>query len=92
METITYLDFRKELKKYFDKATEDAEPIIITRKENRNAVLISEKIYNNMIENQFVLGNPTNLKWLEKSRRQVGSFKISQHDLTDFQNNSNNDE
>jgi len=92
VETISYLDFRKNLKKYFDKATEDVEPIIITRKGNHSAVLISEKIYNNMIEKQFVLGNPTNLKWLETSRQQASSFKMSQHNLTNFQNNSNDDE
>jgi len=90
MDKIMCSDFRKELKKYFDKVTEDSEPIIITRKGNPNAVLISEDIYNNMIENQFVLGNPANLKWLEKSKQQAESFKAYQHNLTDFQNKSNN--
>jgi len=49
MEIITYSDFRKRLKKYLNKETEDFEPIIITRKESHNALLISEDIYNNMI-------------------------------------------
>ncbi len=90
METITYSDFRKGLKKYLNKATEDSEPIIITRKGNHNTVLISEDIYNNMIENKFVLENPANLEWLEKSKQQAESLKYSQHDLIDIKNDSNN--
>jgi len=81
MEATTYSDFRKGLKKYLDKATDDFEPVTITRKGNHNAVLISADVYNNMVENQFVLGNPTNLKRLEESKRQAELGKITQHDL-----------
>ncbi|KRL45861.1 hypothetical protein FD29_GL001862 [Companilactobacillus mindensis DSM 14500] len=86
MEATTYSDFRKELKKYLDKATDDFEPITITRKGNHNAVLISADTYNNMIENQFVLGNPTNLKWLEESKDQAQKGLLTSHDLIDPEN------
>jgi len=64
MEATTYSDFRKDLKSYMDKATGDFEPITITRKNRKNAVLISEDEYNNMLENRYVLENPTNREWL----------------------------
>jgi len=67
METTTYSDFRKDLEKYMDKTTRDYEPITITRKNCQNAVLISEKEYNNMLENRYLLENPTNQEWLQDS-------------------------
>jgi prevent-host-death family protein len=69
-----------------DKATDDFEPITITRKGNHNAVLISADTYNNMVENQFVLGNPTNLKWLEESKDQAQKGLLTSHDLIDPEN------
>ena len=38
------MDFRSNLKKYFDMAF-SGEPVIIPRKENRNVVILSEKEY-----------------------------------------------
>ncbi|MBW1606324.1 type II toxin-antitoxin system Phd/YefM family antitoxin [Lactobacillus sp. Sy-1] len=83
MEATTYSNFRKQLKMYMDKATENFEPIIVTRKDNKNAVLISETEYNNMLENQYVLGNPDNLKWLEKGKKQVESGQFMRRELSD---------
>ncbi|MFC6181318.1 type II toxin-antitoxin system Phd/YefM family antitoxin [Lactiplantibacillus daowaiensis] len=81
MEATTFSDFRKELKTYMDKATDDFEPITITRKNRQNAVLISEAEYNNMVENQYILSNPANLSWLQESLVQAKHGKVSQHDL-----------
>lgn len=92
MEATTYSDFRKELKKYLDKATDDFEPITITRKGNHNAVLISADTYNNMIENQFILGNPTNLKWLEESKAQAQKGLLTDHNLIDPESSAINHE
>lgn len=61
--------FSERIKKYLDAAADDFEPITITWKGKNNAVLISEEVYNIMLENQFVLGNPTNLNRLEESRK-----------------------
>lgn len=81
MEATTYSNFRNKLKSYIDKATNDYEPITITRKDNRNAVLISAEEYNNMKENQFILGNPNNLKWLEESKMQAENGDLAYHKL-----------
>lgn len=75
METTTYSDFRKDLKNYMDKATGDFEPITITRKNRKNVVLISEEEYNNILENRYVLENPTNREWLRQSLSQVNQDK-----------------
>jgi len=81
MEATTFSDFRKELKSYMDKATDDFEPVTITRKNRQNAVLISEAEYNNMVENQYILSNPSNLAWLQQSLDQAKHGKAVQHEL-----------
>lgn len=71
MQATTYADFRKDPKKYMDKATGDFEPITITRKNQQNAVLISAEEYNNMIENRYILDNPANREWLQTALEQA---------------------
>ncbi len=41
------MDVRANIKKYFDMAF-DGEPVIVSRKENRNVVIISETEYNEL--------------------------------------------
>lgn len=81
MESTTFSDFQKELKNYMDRATDDFEPITITRRNRQNAVLISEVEYNNMLENQYILSNPANLSWLQQSLNQAKRGQVVQHEL-----------
>ncbi|WP_239064484.1 MULTISPECIES: type II toxin-antitoxin system Phd/YefM family antitoxin [Levilactobacillus] len=83
MQATTYTDFRKDLKRYMDKATGDFEPITITRKNQQNAVLISEEEYNNMIENRYILDNPANREWLQTSLDQAKRGQVVKHDLVE---------
>ena len=41
------MDLRANIKKYFDIAF-DGEPVIVSRKENKNVVIISESKYNEL--------------------------------------------
>ena len=38
--------------------------MIVTRKDNKNVVMISEESYNNLVENIYVMGNKENYDWL----------------------------
>jgi len=49
--TISYSEARKHLKLYLDKACLDSEPVIITRKNGTNAVIVSEDEFNSLDEN-----------------------------------------
>ena len=51
MIATNYSNVRNNLKKYCDKATDDYETVIITRKNDKNVVLMSEEEYNNLMEN-----------------------------------------
>ena len=63
MLAVNYTALRDNMKTYMDKVTDDYETMIVTRKNNRNIVMISEESYNNMMENIHVMGNKTNYDW-----------------------------
>ena len=56
------MDVRANIKKYFDMAF-DGEPVIVSRKENRNVVIISEAEYNELAKAR------KNAEYLEKLNR-----------------------
>ena len=45
--------------------------MIVTRKNNKNIVMLSEETYNNLIENIYVMGNKENYDWLMESKEQL---------------------
>lgn len=81
METTTYSEFRKNLRAYLDQATMAFEPVTITRKDAPNAVVISERVYNNFMENQFLTENPQNYRWILEGIQQIKAGKRSRHEL-----------
>lgn len=85
MLAVNYTNFRENLKDYMDKATDDYETMIVTRKNNKNVVMISEESYNNLMENVYVMGNKSNHDWLMESKEQLESGKYTKHDLIEVQ-------
>ena len=65
-----------------DKATNDFETIIVTRKD-KNVVIISEEAYNNLLENAYLLKAKANYDWLMESKKQLESGKAIVHQLID---------
>lgn len=81
MLAVNYTTLRDNMKTYMDKVTDDYETMIVTRKNNRNIVMISEESYNNMMENIHVMGNKTNYDWLMESKSQLEKGEFSVHEL-----------
>lgn len=81
MLAVNYTNLRDNMKAYMDKVTDDYETIIVTRKDNKNVVMLSEESYNNLIENIHVMGNKTNYDWLMESKKQLENGKVSLHNL-----------
>lgn len=81
MLAVNYTNLRDNMKTYMDRVTDDYETMIVTRKDNRNVVMLSEESYNNMMENIYVLGNKANYDWLMESKSQLESGKINTHTL-----------
>ena len=81
MIAVNYTNLRDNMKRYMDQVTDDFETLIVTRKENKNVVMISEEAYNNLLENSYVMGNKANYDWLMESKLQLEAGKISEHSL-----------
>ncbi len=86
MIALNYSQFRENMKSYLDMATDSYESIIITRKGNKNVVILSEEAYNNLIENIHVLGNKFNYEWLMESKAQLENGKVMEHSLIEVDN------
>lgn len=78
MLAVNYTNLRDNMKTYMDKVNDDYETVIVTRKDNKNVVMISEEAYNNLMENVYVMGNKANYDWLMESKTQLerGNFSI----------------
>ena len=81
MLAVNYTNLRDNMKMYMDKVTDDYETMIVTRKDNKNVVMISEESYNNLMENIYVMGNKENYDWLMKGKSQLENGKYSVHEL-----------
>ncbi len=67
MNAINYTTLRKTLKMQLDKVYQDHEPLIITRKNDENVVMLSLEDYNSLIETQYLLSSENNAAHLMKS-------------------------
>jgi len=71
MKAVNYSSMREQFKEYCDQVSDNCETIIVTRKNNRNVVIISEDSYNNMLENLSIVGNRANYERLLKAKTQI---------------------
>lgn len=71
MTIFTYQEARKNLKQVLDQVHENSESITIVRKNGRNAVIMSEQEYNQLMETIYVLQSPKNAERLLESVRQL---------------------
>ena len=85
MLAVNYTQFRNEMKTHMDYVSDDFEVVTVTRKENKNVVMVSEAMYNNMLENMHLLGNKANYDWLMESKAQLESGKSSVHELSEVE-------
>ena len=83
MLAVNYTNLRDNMKTYMDRVTDDYETMIVTRKNNRNVVILSEESYNNLMENAHILGNKANYDWLMESKAQLEKGKSSVHNFAE---------
>ena len=73
MLAVNYSTIRSNLKDYCDKATDENETVIVTRKDEKNVVLISLEQYNYVMK---ALRNAEYLEKIDKSMQQIKEGKI----------------
>ena len=87
MIAVNYTTLRENMKSCMDKVTDYYETLIVTRKDNKNVVMISEEAYNNLMENIYVVGNRANYDWLMESKAQLEQGDFSSHELIEVPEN-----
>lgn len=71
MLAVNFTNMRDNFKTYCDKVNDDYETVIVTRKDNRNVVIISQDQYNNLMENLFIISDKKYYDRLVESREQL---------------------
>ncbi len=83
MVALNYSNLRNNMKSVFDRCNDDAETVIVTRKDNRNVVVMSEEAYNNLLENNYLRSSKANYDRLLESIAQLKEGKVVRRELTD---------
>lgn len=81
MEAVTYSKARNNLKKIMDSVCDNIETFIITRKNNRNVVMISLEEYNSITETLHLLSTPENTKRLLRSIEEIEKGNFEEKEL-----------
>lgn len=76
MIAVNYSNVRENFKSYCDRANNDYETIVITRKSGGNVVMLSEAEYNNIMENLHVRSNKKAYGRLIESLEQLKSGQV----------------
>ncbi len=84
MLTTTISDFRKDIKRYFDRVTENFETLIINRGKDSGVVIMSLDEYNSLSATQHELSSKANEKRLDTAIEKFKSGKSFQKDLSEL--------
>ena len=78
MLAVNYSTIRNNLKSYCDKASDENEIVIVTRKEEKNVVILSLEQYNKIMK---AARNAEYLAMIDRGINQLSSGKGQMHDL-----------
>lgn len=81
MLTTTISDFRKDIKNYFDKVSENFETLIINRGKDNGVVIISLNEYNSLLATNHELSSIKNEKRLDAAIEKLSKGQTHQKDL-----------
>jgi antitoxin YefM len=81
MLTTTISDFRKDIKNYFDKVSENFETLIINRGKDNGVVIMSLSEYNSLLATNHELSSVKNEKRLDSAIEKLSKGQRQQKDL-----------
>lgn len=84
MLAVNYSTIRNNLKTYCDEATDNNETVIVTRKDEKNVVIISLEKYNQIMK---AARNAEYLAMIDRGISQLSSGKGQQHELIEVEDN-----
>ena len=80
MLAVNYSTIRNKLKDYCDKVTDEHETVIVTRKDEKNVVLMSLEKYNEIMK---ALRNAEYVAKIDRAFQQLESGRGQMHELTE---------
>lgn len=81
MLTTTLSDFRKDIKKYFDRVTQNFEILIINRGKDNGVVIMSLAEYNSLCATQHELSSKVNQERLDSAIEKLKLGKTKEKSL-----------
>lgn len=81
MLAVNYSELRNNLKHYCDKTIDNLETILVTRKDERNVVMISLEKYNNLVENAYIMSDSDYYKELTNRAKDIRDHKFIEKDI-----------
>ena len=82
MLATNYTNLRKNMKEYFDQAADSFEPLIVTRK-SENMVIMSQSLYDSLMETIYLMSSKKNYDYLTKSIAQYKNGQTIEKELID---------
>ncbi len=83
MRIVSFTEARNGLKSVLDQVVDDADCTVITRRDSKDAVVMSLDFYNSLMETVYLLKSPANAKHLRKSIEQYRDGSVQERDLLD---------
>jgi antitoxin YefM len=81
MRIVSFTDARNKLKSVLDQVVNDADCTVITRRDSEDAVVMSLKYYNSLMETVYLLKSPANAEHLRKSIEQFREGRTLEREL-----------
>ena len=84
MKTMTYTAARENLATTMQRACEDHDPVVITRRRDQAVVMMSMEDYASLEETAYLLRSPKNARRLREAVDQLRSGNGSEHKLPEL--------
>jgi antitoxin YefM len=81
MNTLSYSEFQANSAVVFNRVNDDHVPILITRPDGKNAVLVSLEDFNAYEETAYLMASPKNAERLNQAIAEIEAGNFQQHDL-----------
>ena len=81
MTRVSYSELRNNLASLMDELCESGTPLLVTRRNAGNVVIVSEHDYGGLMHTVHLLGSPANAARLLRSIRQAGQGKLQLRDV-----------
>ena len=71
MEAVSYTFLRQNLKKVLARIADTSDTFIITRRNGKNMIMLSQEDYDSLEETAYLMRSPANLKMLQESLKDI---------------------